>query len=195
MSPWAPEVSDDATPAESVSMAMLLVLETLKPTERAVFVLHEVFGCTHGEIATAIGKTEVSVRQTAHRARQHVHARRRRFEPDSDATRKVIQRCLRATRLVPVQLGHSQPEQAPDNPPPGGTHDGLDGAMQDVLAQGGEHGSPEQERGQDQYRTDGRAPRAQVVDQPLGGQGLGQAQGAADQPEQRPGEAGATVGP
>lgn len=99
----APEVSQDAMLAESVSMAMLLVLETLNPTERAVFVLHEVFGYTHGEIATAIGKTEVAVRQTAHRARRHVHARRRRFEPDSDATREVIQRFLLAAATGDIQ--------------------------------------------------------------------------------------------
>jgi len=99
----APEVSEDAILAESVSMAMMLVLETLNPTERAVFVLHDVFGYTHGEIAAAIGKTEVAVRQIAHRARQHVHARRRRFDRDSDATRKVVQRFLLAATTGEVQ--------------------------------------------------------------------------------------------
>ncbi|GHG53853.1 RNA polymerase sigma-70 factor [Streptomyces griseocarneus] len=99
----APEVSEDAILAESVSMAMMLVLETLNPTERAVFVLHDVFGYTHGEIAASIGKTEVTVRQTAHRARRHVHARRRRFEPDSDATRAVVQRFLLAATTGEVQ--------------------------------------------------------------------------------------------
>ncbi|MFJ9817482.1 RNA polymerase sigma-70 factor [Streptomyces sp. NPDC101151] len=99
----APEVSDDATLAESVSMAMLLVLETLNPTERAVFVLHEVFGYAHGEIAAAIGRTEVAVRQTAHRARRHVHARRRRFEPGSDAAREIIQRFLLAAATGDIQ--------------------------------------------------------------------------------------------
>lgn len=99
----APDVSDDAILAESVSMAMMLVLETLNPTERAVFVLHDVFGYTHGEVAASIGKTEVAVRQIAHRARAHVHARRRRFAPDSDATRGIAERFLRAAATGAVQ--------------------------------------------------------------------------------------------
>ncbi|GHC80491.1 RNA polymerase sigma-70 factor [Streptomyces flavofungini] len=107
---WLPEpirtgpgVSDDVILAESVSMAMMLVLETLNPTERAVFVLHDVFGYTHGEVAASIGKTEVTVRQIAHRARRHVHARRRRFEPDSDAGREIVQRFLFAASSGEVQ--------------------------------------------------------------------------------------------
>ncbi|MGK5729509.1 RNA polymerase sigma-70 factor [Streptomyces sp. URMC 124] len=99
----APEVSEDAILNESVSMAMMLVLETLSPAERAVFVLHDVFGYTHGEIASSIGKTEVTVRQIAHRARRHVHARRRRFEPDSAAAREVVQRFLLAATTGEVQ--------------------------------------------------------------------------------------------
>lgn len=99
----APEVNDDAVLAESVSMAMMLVLETLNPTERAVFVLHDVFAYTHGEIAASVGKTEVTVRQIAHRARKHVHARRRRFEPDSDATRAIVQRFLLAATTGEIQ--------------------------------------------------------------------------------------------
>ncbi|WP_367048744.1 RNA polymerase sigma factor SigJ [Streptomyces sp. Je 1-332] len=99
----APEVNDDAVLAESVSMAMMLVLETLNPTERAVFVLHDVFGYTHGEIAASVGRTEVTVRQIAHRARKHVHARRRRFEPDSDATRAVVRRFLLAATTGEIQ--------------------------------------------------------------------------------------------
>ncbi|WP_424889088.1 RNA polymerase sigma-70 factor [Streptomyces sp. XH2] len=99
----APGVSEDAILAESVSMAMMLVLETLSPAERAVFVLHDVFGYTHGEIAASIGKTEVTVRQIAHRARRHVHARRRRFEPDSGAAREVVQRFLLAAATGEVQ--------------------------------------------------------------------------------------------
>ena len=71
----------DVVLAESVSMAMLVVLETLSPDERAVFVLREVFGFSHDEIATAVGKSAAAVRQLAHRAREHVHARRRRFQP------------------------------------------------------------------------------------------------------------------
>jgi len=91
-----PDASTDALLAESVSMAMLLVLETLKPAERAVFVLHEVFGYAHREIADLVGKSEPTVRQIAHRAREHVRARRRRFEPPSDTTAEVVIRFLRA---------------------------------------------------------------------------------------------------
>lgn len=87
--PWLPEpllvdtddASTDVVLAESVSMAMLVVLETLSPDERAVFVLHEVFGFSHDEIAATIGKSSVTVRQMAHRARAHVQSRRKRFEP------------------------------------------------------------------------------------------------------------------
>src|SRR6202012_3236593 len=67
--------------AESVSMAMLVLLETLGPDERAVFVLREVFGFDYGEIASAVGKSAAAVRQVAHRAREHVQARRKRFTP------------------------------------------------------------------------------------------------------------------
>lgn len=87
--PWLPEpllvdgadASADVVLAESVSMAMLVVLETLGPDERAVFVLREVFGFSHDEIASAIGKSSAAVRQLAHRARDHVQARRKRFDP------------------------------------------------------------------------------------------------------------------
>ncbi|OIN80640.1 RNA polymerase sigma-70 factor [Mycobacterium malmoense] len=86
--PWLPEplLLDDQDPsadvvlAESVSMAMLVLLETLSPDERAVFVLREVFGFDYGEIAQAVGKPAPTVRQVAHRAREHVRARRRRFD-------------------------------------------------------------------------------------------------------------------
>jgi RNA polymerase sigma-70 factor, ECF subfamily len=90
--PWLPEpllvetgnntdASADVILAESVSMAMLVVLETLSPDERAVFVLREVFGFSHDEIASTIGKSSAAVRQMAHRAREHVQSRRKRFEP------------------------------------------------------------------------------------------------------------------
>ncbi|WP_113690488.1 RNA polymerase sigma-70 factor [Amycolatopsis albispora] len=72
----APDVAEDVELADSVSMAMLLVLETLAPTERAVFVLREVFDLPYGEIAEAVGKSAAAVRQIAHRARAHVAARR-----------------------------------------------------------------------------------------------------------------------
>ncbi|MBF6330351.1 RNA polymerase sigma-70 factor [Nocardia transvalensis] len=106
---WLPEpirtehdASHDVLLAESVSMAMLLVLETLGPTERAVFVLSEVFGHSLVEIAGMIGKTDTAVRQIAHRAREHVQARRKRFEPDTDTSRVVIDRFLLAARTGDV---------------------------------------------------------------------------------------------
>ncbi|MCW2756380.1 MAG: polymerase, sigma subunit, family [Nocardioidaceae bacterium] len=81
--PWLPEplltgpdVADDVLLAESVSLAMLVVLESLQPVERAVFVLREVFGFEHAEIADALDRTPAAVRQIAHRAREHVQARR-----------------------------------------------------------------------------------------------------------------------
>jgi RNA polymerase sigma-70 factor (ECF subfamily) len=94
--PWLPEplllderdASADVVLAESVSMAMLVLLETLTPDERAVFVLREVFGFDYDEIAGAVSKSVTTVRQVAHRAREHVQARRKRFEP-VDATRSA----------------------------------------------------------------------------------------------------------
>ena len=87
--PWLPEPLllaeqdpvADVVLAESVSMAMLVVLETLGPDERAVFVLREVFAFDYDEIASAVGKSVATVRQIAHRARAHVQSRRKRFEP------------------------------------------------------------------------------------------------------------------
>src|SRR5206468_325683 len=76
------EVGDDLELAESVSMAMLTVLETLTPTERAVFVLREVFDVPFDEIAAATDKSPAAVRQIAHRARSHVAARRPRVTVD-----------------------------------------------------------------------------------------------------------------
>ncbi|MGW4244829.1 RNA polymerase sigma-70 factor [Nocardia sp. NPDC004722] len=102
---WLPEpirtdsdASRDVLLAESVSMAMLLVLETLGPTERAVFVLSEVFGHSLVEIAAMVGKSDATVRQIAHRARAHVRERRKRFEPDSETSRAVIGTFLQAVR-------------------------------------------------------------------------------------------------
>ncbi|MEV0081849.1 RNA polymerase sigma-70 factor [Saccharopolyspora sp. NPDC050642] len=74
----APDVAEDVELADSISMAMLLVLETLSPTERAVFVLREVFDLAYDEIAEAVDKSPAAVRQIAHRARTHVAARRPR---------------------------------------------------------------------------------------------------------------------
>ncbi|MDX3224348.1 RNA polymerase sigma factor SigJ [Streptomyces sp. ME19-01-6] len=108
--PWLPEplvstltdapVPDDAADAavraESVSMALLVVLETLTPLERGVFVLHEVFGYAHTEIAEILGRSPSAVRQLAHRAREHVHARRPRYEPDPHVRQQVTERFLAA---------------------------------------------------------------------------------------------------
>jgi RNA polymerase sigma-70 factor (TIGR02957 family) len=102
--PWLPEPiltrqdpAEDAAMAESVSMAMLVVLETLSPLERAVFVLREAFGMPHAEIADVIGRREDAVRQLARRAREHVRERRTRFDADSDEQRRVTERFLQAT--------------------------------------------------------------------------------------------------
>ncbi len=77
-------------------MAMLVVLETLSPLERAVFVLREVFGFSHAEIAEAVERTETAVRQASHRAREHVRARRPRFTTDRTRQRQVTERFLAA---------------------------------------------------------------------------------------------------
>jgi len=110
--PWLPEplllderdASADVVLAESVSMAMLVVLETLSPDERAVFVLREVFGFNHDEIATAIGKSTAAVRQMAHRAREHVQSRRKRFEPvDPQQSAELTTRFLAAAATGDVE--------------------------------------------------------------------------------------------
>src|ERR1700754_4555167 len=75
----SPDVAEDVELAESVSIAMLTVLETLAPVERAVFVLREVFDVPYDEIAAAVDKSPSAVRQIAHRAREHVTARRPRM--------------------------------------------------------------------------------------------------------------------
>ncbi len=99
----APDVAEDVELADSVSMAMLLVLETLAPTERAVFVLREVFDLEYGEIAEAVGKTPASVRQIAHRARAHVAARRPREVVSPAQTRDAFEAFLRAAETGDLQ--------------------------------------------------------------------------------------------
>jgi RNA polymerase sigma-70 factor (ECF subfamily) len=101
--PWLPEpiltggdASEAVTDAESVSMAMLVVLETLSPLERAVFVLREVFDFSHAEIAEAVERSEAAVRQAAHRAREHVQARRPRFTVDRSRQRQATERFFTA---------------------------------------------------------------------------------------------------
>ncbi len=102
--PWLPEpllttpdAGEDVEMAESVSMAMLVVLETLSPLERAVFVLREVFGYSNGEVAEVLDRSEASVRQLAHRAREHVEARRPRFQTSREERRLATSRFIEAT--------------------------------------------------------------------------------------------------
>lgn len=85
--PTSPDPLDQVELAESVSMALLVVLETLSPLERAVFVLREVFGMSHAEVADAVGRNEAAVRQLAARARDHVQARRPRFQSNAETRR------------------------------------------------------------------------------------------------------------
>ncbi|WP_373872393.1 RNA polymerase sigma-70 factor [Acrocarpospora phusangensis] len=91
-----PEVAESAELADSVELAMLVVLETLSPLERAVFVLREVFGYSHAEIAEVLGRAEPAVRQLARRAREHVRERRPRFDVDRRERREVTERFIGA---------------------------------------------------------------------------------------------------
>ena len=102
--PWLPEpiltqadAAEDVATAESVSLAMLVVLETLSPLERAVFVLKEVFDFSYPEIAEAVDRSEPAVRQAGHRARNHIQARRPRFETDRAKKRAVTERFFAAS--------------------------------------------------------------------------------------------------
>ena len=99
----APDVAEDAELADSVSMAMLLVLETLTPIERAVFVLREVFDLEYAEIAEAVGKSPAAVRQIAHRARAHVAARRPRGVVSPAETRGALAAFQRAVETGDLQ--------------------------------------------------------------------------------------------
>ncbi|WP_406470919.1 RNA polymerase sigma factor SigJ [Streptomyces sp. NBC_01615] len=105
--PWLPDpvldepAADDSADertlrAESVSLAMLVVLESLTPLERAVFVLNEVFGYPHTEIAKVIDRSPAAVRQLAHRAREHVHARRPLYRAHPRVRRQATERFVAA---------------------------------------------------------------------------------------------------
>lgn len=94
----APDVAEDVELAERVSLALLVVLETLGPTERAVFVLREIFQLSFGEIAEAIGKPVATARQIAHRARTHVAARRPRIPVSRSEHEAVVEQFLTALR-------------------------------------------------------------------------------------------------
>ncbi|KAB8188452.1 RNA polymerase sigma-70 factor [Nonomuraea phyllanthi] len=99
----APDVAEDVELADSVSMAMLLVLETLQPIERAVFVLREVFDLDYDEIAEAVGKSPNAVRQIAYRARAHVAARRPRGTGSPAEHRAALQAFQRAVETGELQ--------------------------------------------------------------------------------------------
>jgi RNA polymerase sigma-70 factor (TIGR02957 family) len=99
----SPDVAEDVELAESVSIAMLTVLETLAPTERAVLVLHEVFEVPYDEIADAVGRSSAAVRQIAHRARRHVAARRPRMVVSRTEQQRVVDRFLAALTAGDVQ--------------------------------------------------------------------------------------------
>ncbi|AHH17369.1 RNA polymerase sigma factor, sigma-70 family [Nocardia nova SH22a] len=101
--PWLPEpllstpdTADRMETADTVSTAMLVVLETLGPVERAVFVLRDVFGFSPAEIAGFLDRPEPTVRQISHRARNHVHARRPRYDDDPVARRRITEQFLAA---------------------------------------------------------------------------------------------------
>lgn len=101
--PWLPEpmlttgdAADDAALGDSVSLAMLVVLETLSPLERAVFVLREAFSFSYPDIAEIIGRSEPAVRQLASRAREHVAGNRPRFDADRVTRRRVTEQFLAA---------------------------------------------------------------------------------------------------
>src|SRR5687767_9411650 len=102
--PTSPDVAEDVELAESVSIAMLTVLETLAPAERAVFVLREVFDVPYADISAAVDKTPAAVRQIAHRAREHVAARRPRIQVDRAEQQRVVDRFLAALQTGDLQV-------------------------------------------------------------------------------------------
>ncbi|MFF1868006.1 RNA polymerase sigma-70 factor [Kitasatospora herbaricolor] len=92
----APDTAEEVEMAESVSYAVMVVLESLSPLERAVFVLKEVFGFSYPEIGEALERSEASVRQVGHRAKSHVQARRPRFDAPAEVRRQVTNEFLAA---------------------------------------------------------------------------------------------------
>jgi RNA polymerase sigma factor (sigma-70 family) len=110
--PWLPEpvlTCEDQSVngmlrTEAASFGMLVVLETLSPLERAVFVLREAFGFDYGEIADILQRSPEAVRQVARRARDHVTARQPRYNPDPSLHRAVTE------RFVSAALGGDIPE-------------------------------------------------------------------------------------
>jgi RNA polymerase sigma-70 factor (ECF subfamily) len=99
----SPDVAEDAELAENVSIAMLTVLETLGPAERAVFVLREVFQTPYEEIAAVVGKSTAAVRQIAHRAHDHVAERRPRMQVDRAQQQAAVEKFMAAIATGDVQ--------------------------------------------------------------------------------------------
>ncbi|MER5847685.1 RNA polymerase sigma factor SigJ [Streptomyces sp. NPDC002012] len=94
--PAVPDTAEQAVLADSVSVAVLVVLESLSPLERAVFVLREAFGFPYAEIAATLDRTEAAVRQLAGRARRHVEERKPRYDVDPAQCRDLTERFLAA---------------------------------------------------------------------------------------------------
>jgi RNA polymerase sigma-70 factor (ECF subfamily) len=95
---WAGAASDRLEMAESLSMAFLVLLETLSPAERAAYLLREVFGYEFDEIAALIDKTPVNVRQIVARARKHVENNDRRFRTTTEQAEALASRFFEACR-------------------------------------------------------------------------------------------------
>ena len=157
--PWLPEplltddrpdAADPALRAESVSMALLVVLETLTPLERAVFVLHEVFGYAHTEIADILDRSPSAIRQLAHRAREHVHARRPRYQADP-RVRQAGDRAVHRGR------GRRRPRRAHADPGAGRDHVGRR-RRQGTGGRAAAGPRPGQDRPPDRRRRDPRGP-------------------------------------
>jgi RNA polymerase sigma-70 factor (ECF subfamily) len=96
--PWLPEpvVTTEPVDRESISLAFLTLLERLTPLERVTFVLHQVFEHSHGEIAAALGSTDMAVRQAFHRAKQNLANERPRFSVSTEAHERLLRAFLNA---------------------------------------------------------------------------------------------------
>jgi RNA polymerase sigma-70 factor (ECF subfamily) len=112
LGPWLPEpvltvddgeITRNAERHESITLAFLVLLETLTPQERAVFLLREVFEYEYGEIATMLGLSAANCRQLFHRAKAHVAEHRRRFQPAPEQQRALVDRFIAATQRGDVQ--------------------------------------------------------------------------------------------
>jgi RNA polymerase sigma-70 factor, ECF subfamily len=100
----APDAAARAEEADTISLALLVVLESLSPVERAVFLLHDVFDYSYAEIAEIVDKSEDNCRQLAVRARRHVEARRPRFDPSREQREELVRRFF-----VAIQEGETEP--------------------------------------------------------------------------------------